>query len=156
MTIIPRLSPARAVLLPKELLLSYLTSNNYCSRNFSVLNRPAPNYPGHIPLNRVEQVGLAIGSAVGSLVDVRRHGTLSDYSQFCTKATDAAIQISLLLAAKQQPHRILSIVSAMPCYPPQQVGEYFVTARASHQRPCRLHTFARFPRTQLAQHMLLG
>jgi ubiquinone biosynthesis protein COQ4 len=39
---------------------------------FSVLSRPPPNYPGHVPLTRLERVSLAVGSAVASLVNPRR------------------------------------------------------------------------------------
>jgi ubiquinone biosynthesis protein COQ4 len=42
-------------------------------RNFSVLNRPPPNYPGHVPLTAVERVGLAVGSAFASLINPYRH-----------------------------------------------------------------------------------
>ena len=42
-------------------------------RSFSILNRPPSNYPGHVPLTRVERVGLAVGSAVTSLIDPFRH-----------------------------------------------------------------------------------
>ncbi|KAJ5572858.1 hypothetical protein N7450_009842 [Penicillium hetheringtonii] len=49
--------------------LSPCTSN---LRPFSVLNRPQPNYPGHIPLTTIERGALAIGSALGSLVNPRR------------------------------------------------------------------------------------
>lgn len=45
------------------------------ARTFSVLSRPKPNYPGHVPLNFLERCGLAVGSAVGSMVDHHRHGT---------------------------------------------------------------------------------
>ncbi|KIW89995.1 ubiquinone biosynthesis protein COQ4, mitochondrial [Cladophialophora bantiana CBS 173.52] len=48
-------------------------ANVSSSRPFSVLNRPPPNYPGHVPLTGVERVGLAIGSAVTSLIDPYRH-----------------------------------------------------------------------------------
>ena len=41
-------------------------------RHFSLLNRPAPNYPGHIPLTSVERIGLAVGSAIASLANPRR------------------------------------------------------------------------------------
>ncbi|PGH26717.1 ubiquinone biosynthesis protein COQ4, mitochondrial [Polytolypa hystricis UAMH7299] len=51
-------------------LLSRISS---LSRNhFSMLNRPPPNYPGHISLTKVERGALAIGSAVGSLLNPRR------------------------------------------------------------------------------------
>ncbi|KAK3336203.1 ubiquinone biosynthesis protein coq-4 [Cercophora scortea] len=35
-------------------------------RHFSVLNRPPPNYPGHVPLTRLERLGMAIGSGLGT------------------------------------------------------------------------------------------
>ncbi|KAJ5219884.1 Coenzyme Q biosynthesis Coq4 [Penicillium chermesinum] len=41
-------------------------------RAFSVLNRPPPNYPGHVPLTTIERGALAVGSAIGSLINVRR------------------------------------------------------------------------------------
>lgn len=42
-------------------------------RSFSVLSRPPPSYPGHIPLTRTERVFLALGSAVTSLLHPQRH-----------------------------------------------------------------------------------
>ncbi|TRX88397.1 hypothetical protein FHL15_010710 [Xylaria flabelliformis] len=42
------------------------------SRQFSVLNRPPPNYPGHVPLTGVERAALAIGSGIMSFFDPRR------------------------------------------------------------------------------------
>jgi len=42
-------------------------------RPFSILNRPQPNYPGHVPLTSVERVGLAVGSAITSLINPYRH-----------------------------------------------------------------------------------
>jgi ubiquinone biosynthesis protein COQ4 len=43
-------------------------------RCFSVLNRPPPNYEGHIPLTVAERLGLAVGSGLGSFLDPRRGG----------------------------------------------------------------------------------
>lgn len=43
-------------------------------RPFSILNRPQPNYPGHVPLTTIERGALAIGSAIGSLINPRRAG----------------------------------------------------------------------------------
>ncbi|KAK6334272.1 Ubiquinone biosynthesis protein [Orbilia blumenaviensis] len=44
-------------------------SNN---RTFSVLHRPPPNYPGHVPLKLPERLFLAAGSAIMSFLDPRR------------------------------------------------------------------------------------
>lgn len=41
-------------------------------REFSILNRPPPNYPGHVPLTTIERLGLAFGSAAASLANPRR------------------------------------------------------------------------------------
>lgn len=40
---------------------------------FSVLQRPPPNYPGHVPLTSLERIGLAFGSALASLTNHHRH-----------------------------------------------------------------------------------
>ncbi|KAH6665865.1 ubiquinone biosynthesis protein coq-4 [Plectosphaerella plurivora] len=42
------------------------------SRQFSVLNRPPPNYPGHVPLTTIERGALAIGSMVTAFFDPTR------------------------------------------------------------------------------------
>ncbi|KAL4862920.1 hypothetical protein BDV12DRAFT_202583 [Aspergillus spectabilis] len=44
------------------------------SRSFSGVNRPAPKYPHHVPLGFVEKGFLAVGSAVGALLNPRRAG----------------------------------------------------------------------------------
>ncbi|KAH0543762.1 Ubiquinone biosynthesis protein [Glutinoglossum americanum] len=41
-------------------------------RAFSILNRPPPNYDGHVPLTTIEKAALAAGSAVMSLLNPRR------------------------------------------------------------------------------------
>ncbi|KAL8696008.1 MAG: hypothetical protein Q9224_003022 [Gallowayella concinna] len=41
-------------------------------RSFCVLNRPPPNYTGHVPLTLIERSALAVGSAVTSLFNPRR------------------------------------------------------------------------------------
>lgn len=46
-------------------------------RSFSVLNRPTPQYPGHVPLTFLERGALAIGSAFGSLRDPYRHDLIA-------------------------------------------------------------------------------
>ncbi|KAF7717286.1 Ubiquinone biosynthesis protein coq4, mitochondrial [Penicillium ucsense] len=54
--------------------LCYSASSNVTSvlRPFSILNRPKPNYPGHVPLTTIERGALALGSAFGSLINPRR------------------------------------------------------------------------------------
>ncbi|KZZ90513.1 ubiquinone biosynthesis protein coq-4 [Moelleriella libera RCEF 2490] len=45
------------------------------SRPFSVLNRPPPKYPGHVPLTKTERLSMAIGSSVMALFNPpHRHG----------------------------------------------------------------------------------
>lgn len=73
MALLLRRGPVRSTL-PRELLTACTISLN--TRGFSVLNRPPPNYPGHVPLTRIEQAGLAVGSAVISLLNPRRGGKL--------------------------------------------------------------------------------
>ncbi|OJJ78282.1 hypothetical protein ASPBRDRAFT_167944 [Aspergillus brasiliensis CBS 101740] len=53
------------------------------SRPISGFNRPPPNYPGHVPLNFVERGALAVGSAVGALINPRR----ADLIAACGEAT---------------------------------------------------------------------
>lgn len=51
------------------------------SRCFSVLNRPPPNYPGHVPLTLLERGALAIGSAFGSLNNPYRHDLIASLGE---------------------------------------------------------------------------
>ena len=46
-------------------------------RSFSILNRPPPSYPGHVPLTLTERAGLAVGSAVTSMLDHHRHDMIA-------------------------------------------------------------------------------
>lgn len=71
--------------LPRELLATCTISLN--SRQFSVLNRPPPNYPGHIPLTRIEKAGLALGSAFGSLYNPYRGGMFESLLPFTAMLT---------------------------------------------------------------------
>ncbi|EEA19582.1 Ubiquinone biosynthesis protein [Talaromyces marneffei ATCC 18224] len=71
--------PPRTALLAasSRCLKCYEIGLKYASRNFSALNRPLPNYPGHVPLNRIERGVLAIGSAFGSLINPYRHDLIA-------------------------------------------------------------------------------
>ncbi|KAF2752345.1 coenzyme Q biosynthesis protein-like protein Coq4 [Sporormia fimetaria CBS 119925] len=50
-------------------------------RCFSVLNRPPPNYEGHVPLTRLERLGLAVGSGVLSFLDPRRGDLIAAFGE---------------------------------------------------------------------------
>jgi ubiquinone biosynthesis protein COQ4 len=52
-------------------------------RTFSVLSRPPPNYPGHIPLTVPERVALGVGSALICFFNPRR----ADLIAACGEAT---------------------------------------------------------------------
>ncbi|OAL05684.1 coenzyme Q biosynthesis protein-like protein Coq4 [Phaeosphaeriaceae sp. SRC1lsM3a] len=51
------------------------------TRCFSVLNRPPPNYEGHIPLTVTERLGLAVGSGLGSFLDPRRGDLIASFGE---------------------------------------------------------------------------
>ncbi|CAK3795110.1 Ubiquinone biosynthesis COQ4, mitochondrial [Lecanosticta acicola] len=55
------------------------------ARSFSVLNRPPPNYPGHVPLTWLERGALAIGSAFGSLKNPYRHDLIASLGEATAK-----------------------------------------------------------------------
>ncbi|KAF3129313.1 Ubiquinone biosynthesis protein [Orbilia oligospora] len=59
---------SRTPQLSRQLYLPAISNN----RTFSVLHRPPPNYPGHVPLRLPERLFLAAGSAIMSLIDPRR------------------------------------------------------------------------------------
>ncbi|KAK6518870.1 Ubiquinone biosynthesis protein [Arthrobotrys megalospora] len=66
---------SRAPLLSRQYLPAIAnnrTNNVNVNRTFSVLHRPPPNYPGHVPLKLPERLFLAAGSALISFLDPRR------------------------------------------------------------------------------------
>ncbi|KAK5124332.1 Ubiquinone biosynthesis protein [Meristemomyces frigidus] len=50
-----------------------------------LLARPPPAYPGHIPLTRLERTTLALGSAIGSLFNPRRHDLIAALAEATSK-----------------------------------------------------------------------
>ncbi|KAF2021585.1 ubiquinone biosynthesis protein COQ4, mitochondrial [Aaosphaeria arxii CBS 175.79] len=50
-------------------------------RSFSVLQRPPPNYEGHIPLTKLERLGLATGSGLLSFLDPRRADLIAAFGE---------------------------------------------------------------------------
>jgi hypothetical protein len=67
---------ASQVGLVRSAVCASCASSSSSRRNFSVFNRPPPNYPGHVPLTKVERVGLAVGASLWSFFDPYRHGML--------------------------------------------------------------------------------
>lgn len=57
------------------------------ARHFSALNRPSPKYPGHVPLTKMEQAGMAIGSGIMSLFNPYRAGTSCFFILFLIRWT---------------------------------------------------------------------
>ncbi|KAF7543684.1 hypothetical protein G7Z17_g10553 [Cylindrodendrum hubeiense] len=53
------------------------SSSSSSRRHFSVFNRPQPNYPGHVPLTKIERAGLAVGASVMSFFDPYRHDLIA-------------------------------------------------------------------------------
>jgi ubiquinone biosynthesis protein COQ4 len=53
------------------------------SRSFSSYNRPSPKYPHHVPLGFFEKGFLAVGSAVGALLNPRRAGQSEASAEYC-------------------------------------------------------------------------
>ncbi|CAD6447804.1 e8b78b41-9fe9-472a-a489-07bb8d0d97fa [Sclerotinia trifoliorum] len=76
----PRLY-TQAARLPRELLT--VCSITIATRSFSVLRRPTPNYPGHVPLTSIERGGLAVGSAIMAFFNPYR----ADLIAACGEAT---------------------------------------------------------------------
>lgn len=71
----------QAARLPRELLT--VCSITIATRSFSVLHRPTPNYPGHVPLTSIERSGLAVGSAIMAFFNPYR----ADLIAACGEAT---------------------------------------------------------------------
>lgn len=76
------LRPATSLSTASRVFLSLPPSSRTAA--FSVLNRPPPNYPGHVPLTFLERAGLAVGSALMSMADHYRHGTTPFPISFAT------------------------------------------------------------------------
>lgn len=51
------------------------------AQTFSILSKPTPKYPGHVPLTFLERSGLAVGSAFGSLFDPYRHDLIASLGE---------------------------------------------------------------------------
>jgi ubiquinone biosynthesis protein COQ4 len=92
------------------------------SRHFSSssLTRPPPNYPGHVPLTRIEKAALAIGSGLMSLRDPRRGGKLFAHllvSVFSPTNTLSPDLIAAFAEATATPYFIYRLRDAMLASP---------------------------------------
>ncbi|TLS20274.1 uncharacterized protein PpBr36_11446 [Pyricularia pennisetigena] len=54
---------------------------SHSRRHFSVLDRPPPKYPGHVPLTRLERAALAVGSGLWSFIDPRRGDLIATFAE---------------------------------------------------------------------------
>ncbi|KAI7232059.1 Ubiquinone biosynthesis protein COQ4 [Hortaea werneckii] len=54
-------------------------------RTFSILSRPTPNYPGHVPLTLLERGAMAVGSALGAIRNPYRHDLIASLGEATAK-----------------------------------------------------------------------
>ncbi|KAK3394095.1 coenzyme Q biosynthesis protein Coq4-domain-containing protein [Podospora didyma] len=66
---------------PSVVALRSAAAAAFSSRQFSGLTRPPPNYPGHVPLTRLEKAALAFGSGLMSLRDPRRADLIATFAE---------------------------------------------------------------------------
>ncbi|KAI7254035.1 Ubiquinone biosynthesis protein COQ4, partial [Hortaea werneckii] len=71
----PPLRPASFFALPPALRV----------RTFSILSRPPPNYPGHVPLTLLERGAMAVGSALGAIRNPYRHDLIASLGEATAK-----------------------------------------------------------------------
>ncbi|PQE06203.1 putative Ubiquinone biosynthesis coq4 mitochondrial protein [Rutstroemia sp. NJR-2017a BBW] len=131
MTLNSRFSP-QALRLPRELLTA--CSISIATRSFSVLNRPPPNYPGHVPLTPLERGGLAVGSAVMSLINPYRADLIAALGEatatpyFIYRLRDAMLSSPTGRRILRDRPRISSKTLSMPylrSLPPNTVGRCY-------------------------------
>lgn len=104
-------------------------------RAFSLLNRPPPNYPGHIPLHPIERTALAVGSALGSFINPRRGdliaacGEATAQPYFIYRLRDAMLRDATGRRILRDRPRITSTslnVEYLRSLPPNTVGRTYV------------------------------
>lgn len=88
------------------------------SRTFSVLNRPPPNYNGHVPLTIAERAGLAVGSAIISLFNPHRGGANAllacDTADLLTGTTDLIAALGEATATPYFIYRLRDVMLSNP------------------------------------------
>ncbi|KAI0475810.1 ubiquinone biosynthesis protein coq-4 [Xylariaceae sp. FL0804] len=78
-----------------------------CRRAFSVLNRPPPAYPGHVPLNGPERAALAIGSGLLAFLDPRRGDMVAALGEVAPMTPRALERLRRAMLADATGRRIL-------------------------------------------------
>ena len=109
---------------PRQSCAAACASSWSTTRRFSVFNRPPPNYPGHVPLTRLERAGLAVGSGVMSLMNPYRHGESAWDTQKASSLSVAIVAnpreqdlIAALGEATATPYFIYRLRDAMLAHP---------------------------------------
>ncbi|KAJ6257177.1 Ubiquinone biosynthesis protein [Drechslerella dactyloides] len=105
------------------------------NRAFSVLNRPPPNYPGHVPLTGPERLFLAAGSALMSFIDPRRGDMIALLGEttaqpfFITRLRDTMLRHPTGRRILRARPRITSQSLSLPrlrSLPPNTIGATYV------------------------------
>ncbi|KAI0390664.1 Coq4-domain-containing protein [Xylariaceae sp. FL0594] len=105
------------------------------TRPFSVLNRPPPNYPGHVPLTCTERAALTIGSGILSFIDPRRGDLIAALGEataspfFASRLRDAMLSHPVGRQILRDRPRITSTSLDLPrlrSLPPNTVGGTYV------------------------------
>ncbi|KAL4922198.1 coenzyme Q biosynthesis protein Coq4-domain-containing protein [Aspergillus aurantiobrunneus] len=106
------------------------------SRSFSGLNRPSPIYPHHVPLGFFEKGFLAVGSAVGALLNPRRADLIATLGEvtatpyFIYRLRDAMLQDPTGRQILRDRPRITSETLPLPylrSLPENSVGRTYAT-----------------------------
>ncbi|KAL7822741.1 coenzyme Q biosynthesis protein Coq4 domain-containing protein [Trichoderma gracile] len=106
------------------------------ARRFSALNRPPPKYPSHVPLTRIEQVGMALGSGVMSLLNPYRADLIATLGEttatpyFIYRLRDAMLAHPTGRRILRQRPRISSKTMSLPALralPPNSVGRAYAS-----------------------------
>ncbi|KAJ4416059.1 Ubiquinone biosynthesis protein [Gnomoniopsis sp. IMI 355080] len=104
-------------------------------RPFSVLDRPPPNYPGHVPLTYVERAGLAIGSGIMSFMNPYRGDLIAAFAEatstpyFIPRLRDAMLRSPTGRRILRDRPRLTSTSLNLPylrTLPPTSVGGTYV------------------------------
>jgi ubiquinone biosynthesis protein COQ4 len=119
---------------------SHITTNSFhipaAIRTFSVLNRPPPNYPGHVPLTGVERAALTIGSGLISFFNPRRADTIAAFAEvtatpyFIYRLRDAMLASPTGRRILRDRPRITSTslnLSYLRSLPPNTLGRTYVS-----------------------------